>query len=155
MCRKPNYTPKEAIQEENIVKIALWNGKIFHAGIVDILDNGEKVHIVRLNKGRIVRREVLKIDYGPGNIRVISSPNCKHIFKGIAGDNILPASGKNLSYQNMGRIKNTQGIINKEKPSCEFLNFIESQKTFFAQRKIDSERMNCKIQCAETRFTKW
>jgi hypothetical protein len=154
MCRKPNYTPKEAIKEENIVKIALWNGKIFHAGIVDVFDNGERLHIVRLNKGRVVRREVLKIDYGPGNIRAISRSDCRHILRGITDDNVLPVNGKNLlkTYQDMGKVRDTRGVVEKEKPSCEFLSFIESQKRFFTQRKIDSERMNYKIQCVETRL---
>jgi hypothetical protein len=151
MCRKPNYTPKEAVEKENIVKIALWNGKVFHAGIVDVFDNGEKLHIVRLNKGRIVRREVLKIDYGPGNIRVISRPDCKYPLKGITGNNVFPVNGKAPVYRNMS--KNTQGIINKgESPSREFLDFMEEQKKFFAQRKIDCERMNYKIQRAEARL---
>lgn len=152
MCRKPNYTPKEAVKKENIVKIALWNGKIFHAGIIDVFDNGEKLHIVRLNKGRIVRREVLKIDsHGPGNIRVISRSDCRHLLKGITGDSVFPVNGKVSVYQNMN--KNTQGIINKgESPSREFLDFMEEQKKFFAQRKIDCERMNHKIQCVEERL---
>ena len=144
MSRKPNYTPREAIKEENIVKIALWNGKVFHAGIVDVFDNGEKLHIVRLNKGRIVRREVLKIDYGPGNIRIISRPNCD-ISRGIGSENILPISTRKYSQN----IKNVQGIIRKESMSKEFSRFLEDQRRFFAQREKDIKNLTYKIKCVE------
>jgi len=145
MSRKPNYTPKEATEEGNIVKIALWNGKVFHAGIVDVFDNGERLHIVRLNKGRIVRREVLKIDYGPGNIRIVSGPSC-NISRGIGSENILPISTRKYS-QNIE--KNAQGIIRKESMSKEFSRFLEDQRRFFAQREKDIKNLTYKIKCAE------
>jgi len=55
-----NYTPAEALDEQNRVQIALWNGKIFQAGIVDVMEGGERLHVVRIHKGIVIRREVLK-----------------------------------------------------------------------------------------------
>jgi hypothetical protein len=151
VSRRPNYTPKEAVKEENLVKIALWNGKIFHAGVVDVFDNGGKLHIVRLNKGRVVRREVLAIDYGPGNIREVC-PLDGHILRGISSDHVLSVNKENIfkKYKKMESVKNTQGI-SKNVPSGEFLNFVKEQERFFARRELDSRIMNQKIQCAERR----
>ena len=150
MCQ-PNYVPLEAIKEENIVKIALWNGKIFHAGVVDIFDNGGRLHIVRLSRGRVVRREVLKIDYGPGNIRAISSANCGHILKGINSDKVLPGVSGAI-YRNMSKINNTGGILNKTIISREFLEFKRQQERFFKEREMDAIRLNEKIVTIEGKF---
>jgi hypothetical protein len=151
MCQN-NYVQPDAIKEENTVKIALWNGKVFHAGIVDVEDGGSKVHIVRLHNGRIVRREVLKIDYGFGNIRVISRPDCRYLLKGINGDDVLP--GKRTTFQHMNKTAETKGIIQTKAPSREFLNFKVTQERFFKERKIEGQRMNQRIDITERRWNK-
>jgi len=140
MC---NYTPKEATKEENTVKIALGNGKVFNAGIVDVFDNGEKLHIVRLHKGRIVRREVLKIGYGFGDAKIISRSGCRHILKGTNGDNVLP--GRSKYYNSPTKITESNGILNKTIPSREFLEFKREQERFFNERKVEGQRLNREI----------
>ncbi|MCK9458756.1 MAG: hypothetical protein M0R80_03890 [Proteobacteria bacterium] len=141
MC---NYTPKEATKEENTVKIALGNGKVFNAGIVDVIDNGEKIHIVRLHKGRIVRREVLKIGYGFGDAKIISRSGCRYILKGTNGDNVLPGRSKHYNSQSK-TIMETNGILDKVVPSREFLEFKREQDRFFKTREVEGQRLNREI----------
>jgi hypothetical protein len=143
---KPSYVPAEALNVENIVSIALWSGKVFPAAVVDVLDNGERLHIVRLHEGRVIRREILTIGYGYGNIRAIGPRNCKHLLKGTQSDRVLPAVGKNKIFRNCSvqKLSETRGII-RSKPSQEFLAFKKEQENFFRRREIELEQLNQKI----------
>lgn len=146
MCRKPNYIPAEAIENENIVKIALWNGKIFHAGVINVFDNGERLHIARLHKGKVIRREVLTFGYGYGNIRAVSHFNCRYITKGISSDNVLPCPKNGRKYrEGIEKISATRGIIRPTSPNKDFLLFKREQERYFSERDRGIKEMTRKI----------
>jgi len=141
MARTPNYTPREAVVTQNRVKIALGNGKVFQAGVVDVFNNGEKLHIVRIINDRIVRREVLNFGYGFGDIRAISVVDCNNLLKGTNGDLCLPpTSGKYVS-------KNPDFVttILCQKENKEILTFKRDQEQYFNSRMRDLEQLNQKI----------
>jgi len=141
MARTPNYTPREAVTAQNRVKIALGNGKVFQAGVVDVFNNGEKLHIVRIINNRIVRREVLNFGYGFGDIKAISVVGCNNLLKGTNGDLCLPpSSGKYTT-------KNPDSIITilRPKENKEILNFKRDQEKYFNSRSRDLEQLNQKI----------
>ena len=152
-----NYTPAEALDEQNRVQIALWNGKIFQAGIVDIMEGGEKIHVVRLHSGRVIRREVLKIGYGYGNVRAVSTTDCRNILKGTESDNVLPALGsKKLVKGSKRQYFQHRRDIPRNKSSADFLEFKKQQERFLLEREKELEIMNQKIMRFEKnqRFSK-
>lgn len=141
-----NYTPAEALDEQNRVQIALWNGKIFQAGIVDVMEGGERLHVVRIHKGRVIRKEVLKIGYGYGNVRAVSTSQCRHLLKGIGNDEVLPPLGnKKLVKSKKEKISNTKWNMIQKTPSTEFLEFKKQNDQFLKEREKDLKIMNQKI----------
>lgn len=147
---KKTYTPAEAIEEQNTVKITLWGhpDRVFNMGIIDVLDGGDKLYVARFTpKGKIFRKEILHMGYGYGCVRAVSGPDCKHIFKGTSGDRVL-------SYQNDIRTRrlfkksyNTLPIVNdgEMRHDPDFLMFKKQQAEFRKGQDLDAKILSRKI----------